>query len=194
MRMLTIIGFFVLVAAQWYVPVSMIKESEDAVAEGVELKFQVRPVDPSDAFRGKYVQLDFPQENFELDTVPQFFGGDYAYAPLEFDSAGYAVIKTLLPEDPGNDVLALKVKVRSSYTNASRQSVLIEFPFDRFYVEESKASDAEKVYWQNVLPTDPGKQTYAVVRVLGRRAVLMDVKIGDRSLLDIVREMNTSEK
>jgi uncharacterized membrane-anchored protein len=190
MRLLTITGFFVLVAAQWFVPLSMIKQSEDTAEQGVELKFRTRPVDPSDPFRGKYVNLDFEQENIELDTVPDFYGGQEVFALLRIDSSGYAVVQSIALEDPGSDVLAIKVEGISAYSDSTVQNVFIQFPFGRFYVEESKASDAERVYWDNIVPTDPKRETYAVVRVLSHRAVLMDVRINDRSLLDIVREMN----
>jgi uncharacterized membrane-anchored protein len=190
MRLLTITGFFVLVAAQWFVPLSMIKQSEDTAEQGVELKFRTRPVDPSDPFRGKYVRLAFDEETFDMDTVPQLYGGQEVFAKLKIDTSGYAVVESLSTEDPGEDALAIKVKLYNAYSDSSSQHVDMEFPFNQFYVEESKASDAERVYWDNILPTDPKRETYAVVRVLGHRAVLMDVRINDRSLLDIVREMN----
>lgn len=191
MKTYTFAIFIVMALVQWYVPVSMIRESEEALAEGDELLFLTRPVDPSDPFRGKYITLSFEEENLKVDTVPRYVRDQEIYALFTVDPAGFADLVSLHEEDPGDELSwVLKVKVAGAYVYDSVQSVQLQFPFDRFYLEESKASDAEKAQWGNRLQTDVEKRTYAVVKIKGRRAVLTDVRIGNKSIVDIVREMN----
>lgn len=190
MKAALLIAFTLVVAAQWYVPVSMIRDSELIVTEGLELKFRTRPVDPSDPFRGKYITLYFGTQSFVMDTVPRYNYGDDIYAALTIDEDGYAVVDSLYADEPADEMLAIKVEVSSAYIDSTHQLIEIQYPFDRFYVEESKASEAERLYWESLLPTLPERQTYAVVRVRKRRAVLMDVRIADKSIVDIVREIN----
>jgi uncharacterized membrane-anchored protein len=194
MKTITFTIFVVVVVAQWYVPLSMVRESEETMSDGEELLFLTRPVDPSDPFRGKYITLTFTEENQTLDTVPKFTAGQEFYASFTLDSAGFADLVDLHEEDPGDQwPWVIKVQVSSAYVYDSVQSVSLKFPFDRFYLEESKASDAEKAYWEANMASETDKQSYAVVKVKDRRAVLVDVRIGEKSIVDIVSEMNKSE-
>lgn len=194
MKGLTFIAFILVAVAQWYVPASMIWESETALSDGDELLFRTRPVDPSDPFRGKYITLSFEEEDFVTDTVPRYFSGERVFASFTMDSAGFADLVSLHSNDPDESLpWVIEARVAGSYNTDSVQQVQLEFPFNRFYMEESKASDAEKAYWQSVLPTEPERRSYAVVRIKNRRAVLVDVRIGDKSIVEIVNEMNASE-
>ena len=57
-------------------------------------------------------------------------------------------------------------------------------PFDRFYMEESKAPKAEKVY--NAANSDQRKETYALVYIKDGTAVLNDVIIDGQSIATYV--------
>jgi hypothetical protein len=65
------------------------------------------------------------------------------------------------------------------------RKVFIEYPFDRFYMEESKAFDAERLYSET--QGDSTKKTYAVVNVRNGNAVLMDVHINGVPIRDVVK-------
>lgn len=52
----------VLAAAQLAVPASMIVQRETVLTQGRVYKFKTAPVDPVDAFRGRYVALRFEEE------------------------------------------------------------------------------------------------------------------------------------
>ena len=58
-KLVYITAFVLIVLAQWYVPALMISEHEDVAANGKVLKFKTAPIDPYDAFRGKYIMLNF---------------------------------------------------------------------------------------------------------------------------------------
>jgi len=65
------------------------------------------------------------------------------------------------------------------------QELNVEYPFERFYMEESKAPLAESMYWE--VSRDTTKITYASVSIQNGRAVLKDVFIGDVSIRELVK-------
>jgi uncharacterized membrane-anchored protein len=201
MRYLFIIGFVVMVAAQWYAPLSMVYDSEKIVDEGVEYRFRTAPVDPSDPFRGKYITLNFEAETYvPADTNELHFNYDQqVYATITPDSLGFAKITRLAAEPPDADIDYMTVTFRygsKGYEYASGErispSINLEFPFQRLYVEESKASEAEKFYWE-AARNDSTLVCYAMVRILKGNSTLVDVMVNDRPIIDIVREINASQ-
>lgn len=63
--------------------------------------------------------------------------------------------------------------------------LLLNLPFDRFYMVETKASDAERAYWQN--SRRQKHQTYALIRVLNGYAIIENVIIGDQPIADFIK-------
>jgi uncharacterized membrane-anchored protein len=192
MKTFTFAAFIVVALVQWYVPLSMVRESEVTVSDGDELLFLTEPEDPSDPFRGKYITLTFAEENQYLDTIPQYYADQEVFASFTIDSAGFADLVSLYEIDPGDAApWVFKTKVTNAYTyDDSVQWVQLKFPFDRFYLEESKASDAETAYRESMLFADSTERSYAVVKIKDGRAVLTDVRIGEKSIVQIVKERN----
>lgn len=176
--------FVLMCFSQWYVPGSMIAAQEDVLRNGTVFHFRTRPVDPSDPFRGKYITLSFQDETFETTEADQWKRGDKVFVVLEPDDRGFARMVDLTDVKPAQGLDYLEAEV--SYSG--ERNVRVDFPFDRFYLEESKASDAEQAYWDS--NRDSTQVTYAVVRVKDGQSTLEDVMINDRSIVDIVREMN----
>ena len=63
--------------------------------------------------------------------------------------------------------------------------LLLNLPFDRFYMAETKAPDAERAYRQNSLRRN--HQTYALIRVLNGYAIIENVIIGDQPIADFIK-------
>jgi uncharacterized membrane-anchored protein len=190
MRYLFIAGFVIMVGAQWYVPISMIRDNQATIDDGVEYRFKTRPIDPADPFRGRYVTLAFDAEQYNPTDTNQAHFDSYqeVFATLATDSAGFAKVVRLTSKQP--DLIETYVKTKISYASVweGKATVQLDFPFDRFYMEESKASDAEQLYWST--RGDSGTVCYARVLVKNGKAMLTDVIINDSSIVDIVRRMN----
>ncbi|MEJ0031989.1 MAG: GDYXXLXY domain-containing protein [Bacteroidota bacterium] len=190
MRYLIIGAFVVMVIAQWFVPVSMIMGQEETISNGVEYRFKTRPIDPSDPFRGKYITLQFEAEIFLPSDTNQasFEKNQEVYATLIPDSAGFAQIAYLTAEPPQDLDAYIPATVSYSYVYDGKANVTLDFPFNRFYLEESKASEAEQLVWRNRL--DTGTVTYAKVMVGKGKASLTDVMVNDSSIVDVIRRIN----
>ena len=70
------------------------------------------------------------------------------------------------------------VKAKVNYING--QSIFIKYPFDRFYMEETKAPEAE--IYANKMLQDSLNFGYAEVFILNGDAVIKDVKINHRTI------------
>lgn len=164
----------------WLVPLRMIFGSEEVVTEGKMFKFRTRPVDPTDPFRGKYVTLSFSENSFVVDSSETWESGEDIYVQLGEDSLGFAVIEAVSKFGMGSEIVKAKVAYYSM------GEVHINYPFDRFYMEETKAPVAENIYWEAI--RDTSKITWAEVMVKDGKAVLTDVKIGGVSLKELAEE------
>lgn len=183
-RNLIIIAFLVLAASQLAVPMQMIFHNNDILANGKLYKFKAQPIDPYDAFRGKYIHLNFDESTVYtkdsiVDTKPHV-------AVLGIDKNGFAkIIKLRQKPFINEDYINLKsVYSYRAPENNNRFFVSLSFPFDRFYMNEYKAPEAEKTYNSSV--RDSSKNVYAVVAVKEGEAVIKDVLIDGIPIKDYV--------
>jgi len=73
----------ILAIVQLAVPLSMINQREMTLRDGILYKFRAAPVDPADAFRGRYVALRIEDENIVVPTNSCFTRGQKIFAILE---------------------------------------------------------------------------------------------------------------
>jgi uncharacterized membrane-anchored protein len=182
MKYLIWICFIIMIVAQWYIPGNMIFEKERVLDKGELIKFQTAPIDPNDPFRGKYVFLSFRENRFKPINASEFDRGNKIYVLLKKDHDNYATIANISATKPGERVLFVNARVDYLEENGT---VHINYPFDRFYMEEYKAPVAERIY--NEMRIDSTQKAYALLNVLDGDAVIKDVFINDSSIVDLVR-------
>lgn len=170
---------------QLFVPAKMIWDREVILNEGFEHKFRTAPIDPNDPFRGKYIVLRYAQNSVELEMDSEIESGSKVYVSFVKDDEGYSKIKSVSDEKPldNENYLAAKANV---YTTNDHKELTIEYPFDRYYMEESKAYDAELLYQKT--QRDSNLTTYALVKIKNGGAVLSDVMINEISIRELVKE------
>lgn len=187
MKKMIMVLFAVMCLAQWIVPGKMVYDSENTIAEGTLYKFKTAPVDPSDPMRGKYITLNF-QENFlPFTDSAEWQRGDQIFVTFTTDSAGFAVPEAVYHTKPEVESY-LETFVEHINHYKDDHEVWYKLPFDRFYVEESKAEQAEQLYWK--AQRDSAQVAYALVSISQGQAVLHDVIINDRPVIDIINELN----
>jgi uncharacterized membrane-anchored protein len=166
---------------QLAVPAFMIVRREHALTAGRAFKFKTAPVDPYDAYRGRYVALRFEAATVKGISLPAGVGhGARVYALLGEDEKGFARVTALsMTKPPGGSYLRGRVQYPEP------DQVLLEFPFDRYYMEETKAPAAESAYRRH-----GGRETsdtYAVVKILGPQAVLQELYVGGFPIEEFLR-------
>ena len=139
------IGFILIAIVQLYVPAKMIYDQEVVLLNGNEYKFKAASIDSNDPFRGKYITLRFEATTFPVQNINEWAINDEVFVQIQNDTAGFAQIKTVSKKRPVNDPDYIKAKI-AFLMEDGKVNMRIEYPFDRFYMEESKAYSAEQAY------------------------------------------------
>lgn len=193
--------FIVVVIAQLFIPAKMIYSSMMVLKKGTEFKFKVRPIDPNDPFRGKYIVLDFEATDFTTyDSI--WHKNQDIMIFIKKDEDGFAMISDVLPghlqdnyegelNEDYNCVNAKVDYVYYHYYNEGEHLLRVKYPFTRYYMEESKAYPAEQLYRESM--RDSTITAYAEVNLKMGEAVLNDVKIDGVSIKDLVEERQAQE-
>jgi hypothetical protein len=187
-RRLRWIALGAVAAVHLAVPLVMVAGHERILREGTTWRFRTAPVDPADAFRGRYVALTYPENETPLAPGFEPDRGDWVFVPLSRDGEGFARLGVAQRAAPGAGDY-LRVRARYVVTGEPRRAGL-DLPFDRLYLEESLAPRAERVY-RELQPPRPGAApappAWAVVRVRRGRAALEDVSVAGTSLRELGR-------
>jgi len=187
-----LLSVFILVAlVQLFVPAKMILDREDILDKGKEYKFKTEPIDPNDPFRGKYITLRYEDDMIDIQNEADWIRGEIIYVFLTTNNEGFAKIQSVSKENPTNNQDFLKTKVSYVSGNGSNK-LTIDYPFDRYYMEESKAYDAELTYRESQL--DTSQIAYALVCIKDGEAVLKDVLINEVSIREIVIKERENQK
>jgi len=165
-----IVVFLVVAALQLIIPGSMIAKREHALRYGQAFKFRTAPVDPYDAFRGRYVALRFEQRFVGVTTSFNYLRGEKMYATIVEDDEGYASFSVLSKSRPVSEPY---LSTRLLYV--SRTNVHIHIPFDRFYMDEHEAPKAERAYWKN--SSRSNRNAYVQIRIEKGFGVIEDLYI-----------------
>jgi len=174
---------FLLFAVQLFVPAQMIFQQEDALDTGTAYKFKTAPIDPNDPFRGKYIVLNYEMDSFETNEEGwnDYKGNVFVY--LKTDEEGFATVKDVSKtlKDTSNEYV-----IAESRYNYNDTKVSFNLPFDRFYMNENKAYDAEISVRK--AQVDTTKTCYGLVFVKDGTAVLDNVFINDTPIQEFVEK------
>lgn len=161
--------FTLAVIVQISIPGQMVWQYEDCLNHGAVYRFHTAPLDPYDAFRGRYLWLAVRPSEAAIQPEANWQRGDTAYVPLSVDPQGYAQFGEIARTAPKEgDYL----KTRIFYP--SDKTVQLDLPFDRFYLDEKDAPRAETIQrkFNNAV------ETYIIVRVKNGYAVIEDLILG----------------
>ncbi|RZS92165.1 GDYXXLXY domain-containing protein [Aquimarina brevivitae] len=175
-----LIIFIILALVQLYVPYRMIKDHEDILKYGTLYQFKTKPIDPNDPFRGKYITLSYEMDSFNSNDTT-YYNNNKVYIHLTKDDAGFAQIKGVSHQEPTEPIDYVEAFIDYNDNGYIR----FELPFNRYYMEETKALAAEQLY-QQVNRQDSIEKVYAMVYVKEGKAVLSDVIIAGESIKDYV--------
>ena len=164
MKKLLLIALVIMIVIQLFIPIYMIASKYDILSNGEEYKFVVNPVDPYDAFRGRYVSLN-PL------TISRNQTGKYGI--IRVDEDGFAYVHKVTNEKPKNETY-----VKSIGTSWFR------LPIDRYYMDEKLAPRAETIIQQN----GQRRETYVTVRIKNGNLVVSGLFIDGIAIEDILKE------
>lgn len=176
------IALFAAVAiVQLAVPASIIVGREMTLRTGQLFKFKTTPVDPYDAFRGRFIAV-----GVEKNTAPQGMEtnlsvGVMACAWVAADSNGFAVLSGASRRPPSD-----KPYIRAEIIGADHARLTFALPLDRFYMNERLAPAAEAVYRDHLRASGP-RDAWLAVRVRKGQAVIEDLYLGDQRIAEVLK-------
>jgi hypothetical protein len=178
--------FAVAAIAQWLLPLAGIWQHERIVARGTVVRIECVAPDPYDPLRGRYLavrpaegRVPKPEGMVGRDAVP-------VWATLVAGADGLSRIESLSLEPvSGPTVIRLVAKWSHWKGVPWPETVFIEWPFDRFYLNERLAPDADELVAERFRD---GKRTVAEVRLLDGRAVLTDILLDGVSIREVVKQ------
>ena len=171
MKTRLLLGLFGLaLVAQLAVPAAMILKRERVLAHGQAFRFRTAPVDPYDAFRGRFVALGFDENSVMAPPGHDFARGQTVHVRLAEDADGFATFAEVLRDPPA---AAPYLTTKIQYVGGDL--VHLRLPFDRFYMDEDAAPAAERAYRQNSASSN--RNAYVQVRIEKGVAVLEDLYV-----------------
>lgn len=190
MKKLPLILLSLLIVVQFSVPISMILGREKILAEGELFLFKTRPVDPVDFFQGRYVRLGIKEDYIsKIKTAATALKHKQPiYALIDKDEDGFAYFSDWSLSEP-EDSPYLKTRYTgyrhewdAATSNRVYRGIRIDIPFDRYYMDETKAPKAEVLAREATVSSN----CWVAVRVIGGEAVIEDVFANGQSINDAV--------
>lgn len=169
--------FILLAAVQLFVVLYMAWQWENILLTGQRFEWETAPVDPYDAFKGRYIDLGFKETSGPALAGSRFAYGQKVYAIIGKNAGGQAIITGVSPVRPLAEPY-VNVRVAS----IDKDKVRVELPFRRYYLPENLATPAETAYRQN------RQAGVAVIRLKDGYGVVEELYIGSKTLTDFLRE------
>jgi uncharacterized membrane-anchored protein len=172
---------------------------ESVLASGAQYRIRVAPVDPADAFRGRYVAVrpeitvaaPVAQETEQLLDSAHDRSGT-VYVTLGTDADGFAQAAHITSGPPQHGDYLRVEHVRTTWApepggtgESVRTGYALGFPFDRYYMNETAAPAAEQRY-ADAARRDAERRAWVVVRVKDGTAVIEGLFIDDVPIEAIV--------
>lgn len=169
------------VILHWFTMSKLILDEETVIRKGKAYKFETEPIDPSDPFRGKYIWLRFKESTVKVFDAKEWEDASSVYVTF-LDSAGYALIDRVSMYEPeGNDYL----KVPFDLLYQEPAALELRYPFNKYFLEESKAPEAERAYAQ--AQSDSALHCYGNIHIWKGKAAITGVFINDQPIERFVR-------
>ena len=183
MKRLRLPLFLALCAVQLAIPLAMAYRYERTLREGAVYRFHTEPFDPVDAFRGRYVAIRLRLLGAGAHPGSRDRWSEKVYVTLGRDSQGFATVRALSEEPPAGGDWLSGTLAEDVYEDLpprpadapperpARLGTRIELPFDRYYMEEGNAPQAERA----VRGLGPGMDPDALGRSITAFGPQMDV-------------------
>ena len=190
---LSVLSVAQLGAAGW-----SIARYESTLRSGAVYRMRIEPVDPADAFHGRYVAVRpsiaflTPDTSEAAERLRRIQQGEHGYALLGSDADGFASIADVVLTAPSQgdylDVAHVWERwrpVAQGSDTSRREGYNVNFSFDRYYMNESAAPLAERRYFE-ASRRNSGSKAWLSVRVKDGLGVIEGLYIDGVAIEDAI--------
>ena len=165
-----IILYVIAVIILFLFPAYAVFQNYDLLINGEEYLFEVEAFDPYDMFRGKYLYINFKENEVKSERMEtENEGHNNYYVEIKRNKDGFAYFDNVTYKKPKN--IKNYYKTTGYYYKYSK-SHRISTP-TKYFMNEKKSVNAEKVYEDNL------ENAYVKVRVKNGRMVVVGVYVND---------------
>lgn len=187
------VSFFAVMIIYLWFPAQMIYNNEDLLEDGLAYRFKPVPVDPYDAFRGRFIRLGYNLNNIpypEANTT--FVRGQKVYMKVAQGADGFAELSDVLLKAPDQENY-IECKVRSVYEN----QISVEPPenLSRYYLNEKMAPLAERHYMDLVRDQSSNPEKLLVhidVRLKNGKCIIEELYFEDEPIKTYLQRIAAS--
>ena len=130
--------------------------------------------------------MSFKENKFSIPASDtDIKDGNEVYILLKEDEKGFSKISKISNTPFRDDELYIKARVNFESESDLSRELHFEFPFDRFYMEETAAPKADEIYREN--NRDTSKLAYALIYVWKGDAAIKDVFVNRYSINTLVK-------
>lgn len=175
-RRVRIFLFVVVAVVQLAVAGGAIIKSELALRGGEVFRFRIQPVDPVDAFRGRYVAIRFALDRAPAPEGLELRQQQWVFVPLLIDDDGLAAFGPAGLDSPVSGAY-LRLRAGGIYPDEDgERRVWVTMPSNRYYMDEDLAPEAERAVWSR---RRGQREAFVTVRVRKGVGVIEELYIGD---------------
>lgn len=183
-----ILLFIFLFAAQLAIPFWLIGSRELTLHFGKRLLFRVEPVDPYDAFRGRYVRLGILENSWQGPGATNFLQGQPLKISFTNGEDGFAKVSRVGRSEAGE----VWVNGKAGYVQ-TENFLTLDYPFDAFYMDEILAPKAEAALRRNWTGDETRTvKAHVAVRLWRGQAVIENLFLNDMPAADYLRAPGTN--
>lgn len=148
---------------------------ENLAKNGTIYKFALMPVDPYDAFRGRYLSLQFKDIELPNEGRTNYYN-EKIYVELATDENGFAKIISVAKTPD-----AIKGQ---NYVRATDKYSSLSWPFTRFYLQDEYARLTDQ-YLNEIISNHNVYATIAVKNGAGR---ILDIYVDDMPIVTFLQK------
>jgi uncharacterized membrane-anchored protein len=140
------IAYIVLAAAQVLFPLGLVGYNEARLAFGYDVRLKVEPVDPTDPFRGEYVDLSYEVSQVRIsgDLSP----GATVYVKLHKEGERWVGERAQLSRPQSHPF------IRGRFVTRQGGGALVEYGIETYFVEEGRSLEYERAIARQELYVD----------------------------------------
>lgn len=198
-----LLAFFLLaLAAGLYYPVSKIIRFEFPWVPPVTVRFAAEIYDPYDPFRGRYVAISANNLTMSVEDAgsrPALDRDSRLYAVIELDEKGVAKLVDVA-EKPQSGKINLRLERYAVYSRrrdvdgVTGETYTARLPFNRFYMNEKLAPEAERAFIRAVRSRESGKCQIVVKIYADGRHAIENLEIEGMPIHEFLRKKQTEKE
>ena len=182
-----LILFSLLCLIQLLIPGIIVYKQEEILTHGKEYKFLLAPIDPSDPFRGKYITLSYKSNRYRVYGAERkkWKKGGQVYVRINVKRYyGFACIESISKTKPNseNSDDYFKAEIRHIINKKESNILILNFPFDRYYMNEFKAEKAENIYREMQLNDTENNNMYGVINIKNGKTSLKSIILNGKPI------------